>query len=450
MAPSLLLHPIQLFKRFASSIAYLPTLAALAYGTLALLAFIAPVSSDVLPESIRQLGLSKPGAAQPLLLALLGGMISLMVFSFSMVMSVLSQAGANFSHKLVFGLISERHNQWVLGHYLGTILFILMLLIVPHAANGDLVWRSAAVYASCAMVLHCLGLFVYFIHNVSQSIQVDSVISGLHANTLRAMRRRRDNEQDERCQHLPAPTITPSSCHEIVAREAGYLQSANLFEMASLAESMDGVVHLGFRFGDYVLEGQPIMHLECSKAPDNGRRTDLLNCLTQLNGESVEEHFIHGMTQLMEVAIKALSPGINDPGTARLCLHRLTDLLSHHMHWQPANCITDTSGKIRVVWQAESFESLIHRLLTPILQYGREDQSILLGLLKAVKSLSLTANPQQLATLQNVANRIVENLEQQSTHELDRQFVNQRLQQGLHRLSLPASLSKERPVAEHT
>src|SRR5690606_4090626 len=93
MAPSLLLHPIQLFKRFASSIAYLPTLAALAYGTLALLAFIAPVSSDVLPESIRQLGLSKPGAAQPLLLALLGGMISLMVFSFSMVMSVLSQAG---------------------------------------------------------------------------------------------------------------------------------------------------------------------------------------------------------------------------------------------------------------------------------------------------------------------------------------------------------------------
>ncbi|ALM51646.1 hypothetical protein BJB45_03115 [Halomonas huangheensis] len=440
MGLSLLFHPILLFKRFASSIAYLPTLAAIVYAALGVLALIPPVSSDFLPEALKQLGLASPGDAQPLLSALLAGMISLMVFSFSMVMSVLSQAGANFSHKLVFGLISERRHQWVLGHYLGTILFILMLLIVPHATDGDRLWRSAAVYSACLMVLHCLGLFVYFIHNVSQSIQIDAVISGLHAATLKSMQCRRDNEQGKQWQSLPVPDVSNASYHEIPAREAGYLQNADLSSMAKLAADSDAIVHLDFRFGDYVLEGQPILRLECAPVPDQQWRDDLCDCLIQLHGESVEEHFVYGMTQLMEVAIKALSPGINDPGTARLCLHRLTDLLSHYMREQPANCLTDSNGKVRVYWQIEPFESLVHRLLTPILHYGVEDQSILLGLLKAVKSLSLMANPSQLTTLQQVADRIIENLEQHSQHHLDRRFVSQRLKQGHHRLLLPAEL----------
>lgn len=438
----LLFHPIMLFKRFASSIAYLPTLAALFYGTLGLLALVPPISSDVLPETIKGLSLDDPGSAQSLLAALLGGMISLMVFSFSMVMSVLSQAGANFSHKLVFGLVSERRHQLVLGHYLGTILFILMLLIVPYSTDGAPIWRSVAVYTACIMVLHCLALFVYFIHNVSQSIQVDAVISGLHTNTLSSMKRRQDNEKGDEWQYQPSEQALRASCHELHAREAGYVQNADLPAMAKLAERIGGIMHLDFHFGDYVLKGQPIARLECDHAPNEEWRESVLDTLTQLDGESVEEHFAHGMTQLMEVAIKALSPGINDPGTARLCLHRITDLLSHYLRSLPANRLQDSNGEVRVCWQIEPFDSLLHRLLTPILHYGAEDQSILLGLLKAMKSLSVTADSQHLTIIQQFADRVVECLDRHSEHKLDRSFVNQRLGRGYHRLNLPPSLDE--------
>lgn len=440
MSMTQLLHPIELFKRFTTSIAYLPTLAALAYVALGLLALLPPVTDDVLPLALRRLSLSSPNDAQSLLAALLGGMISLMVFSFSMVMSVLSQAGGNFSHKLVFGLISERRHQWVLGHYLGTILFILMLLIVPTVADEAATWRSLAIYAACAMVTHCLALFVFFIHNASQSIQVDAVISNLHETTLVSMSRAKAREQHPRWRFVAASAVPLKRCHEIRATRAGYLQNADLETLARLADRIGGVIHLTFRFGDYVVEGLPIIILECEDAPNEEWCQAVCETMTYLSGESIDEHFIHGMTQLMEVAIKALSPGINDPGTARLCLHRLTDLLGQYQSWQPANTLVDDDGRRLVTWPVERFDSLLHRLFVPLLHYGAEDQSTLLGLLKATKSLSLLADEAQLSSLQAMADRIVEALDGNSRHPMDRAFITERLQHGQHRLSLPASL----------
>ncbi|GKW48780.1 DUF2254 domain-containing protein [Halomonas sp. NCCP-2165] len=440
MSMTQLLHPIELFKRFTTSIAYLPTLAALAYVALGLLAWLPPVTDDVLPLALRRLSLSSPSDAQSLLAALLGGMISLMVFSFSMVMSVLSQAGGNFSHKLVFGLISERRHQWVLGHYLGTILFILMLLIVPDVADEEATWRSLAVYAACAMVTHCLGLFVFFIHNASQSIQVDAVISNLHQTTLVSMTRAKAREQHPRWRFVAASAVPLRRCHEIRATRAGYLQNADLQKLARLAEGIGGVIHLTFRFGDYVVEGLPIIILECEDAPNEEWCQAVCETMTYLSGESIDEHFVHGMTQLMEVAIKALSPGINDPGTARLCLHRLTDLLGQYQSWQPANTLVDDDGRRLVTWPVERFDSLLHRLFVPLLHYGAEDQSALLGLLKATKSLSLLADEAQLSSLQSMADRIVEALDANNRHPMDRAFITERLRHGQHRLSLPASL----------
>lgn len=216
----------------------------------------------------------------------------------------------------------------------------------------------------------------------------------------------------------------------------GYVQNANLERLAALAESIGGTLHLDFRFGDYVVEGTPIMILECDDAPNEEWCSEVLATLTYLDGESIDEHFVHGMTQMMEVAIKALSPGINDPGTARLCLHRMTDLLCRYMSWQPANTLVDAQGRRRVCWPVERFDSLLHRLFVPLLHYGANDQSILLGLLKSLKSLSLFAEPHHLETLQLMTQRVGQALAHDSAHRMDLTFVLERLDQGAHRLDM--------------
>ncbi|MBB3142113.1 DUF2254 domain-containing protein [Halomonas organivorans] len=445
MSPTLLLHPVQLFRRFANSIAYLPTLAAASYGLLGLLILVSTTRDAGFPDGLEAWIPPLPDGARGLLIALLGGMISLMVFSFSMVMSILSQAGGNFSHKLVFGLIGERRHQWVLGHYLGTILLLLLLLMAPDDARG---WMAPAVYLACLLVVHCLGLFVYFIHGASQSVQIDAVIGGLHDATLAAMHRQQARQRGESWRFLDERPRPHTPCHEIAMGQEGYVQGADLAALALLARRQDGRLHLSFRFGDYLAQGAPLAILEADEPPDAAWEEALHECLVRLDGESVSEHYVHGMTQLMEVAIKALSPGINDPGTARLCLHRLTDLLRHHLAWQPANALLDAEERLRVTWPLERFDSLLHRLFVPLLHYGGDDQSVLLGLLKALKALSLETQGDALSALQAMAERVVERLDRLSCHPMDRAFVSDRLTRGRHRLALPGELPPDGEAAQ--
>jgi uncharacterized membrane protein len=445
----LLNTPLQIAKAFRQSIAYLPSLLSLGYFLVGLLAVVPQEGLIAMPGWLEFTRFDDTDTLRTLLSTLIAGMISLVVFSFSMVMSVLSQAGGQFSHKLVFGLVTERHHQWVLGNYLGTILFILMLLMVPENGDTPGTWRSLAAYFGTAMVIHCLALFVYFIHKTSQTVQVNSVVAGLHLATSRSLASLKDRQQSPRFARVPAPLPVAASglraLHEIRSRQTGFIQNAEFAELAELAAGIDGVIHLNFSPGDFTLGDFPLLYIDAPTEPDSDWADEALAHLTYGEGESIEDIHVHGLTQLMEMAVKSLSPGINDPGTARLCINQLTDLLRRRMDFAPSNAVRDEQNQIRVTWPVESFESLLYRVFTPILHYGRDDLTIGLALLKALKTLSLYAEPADRRLLQVHADRIIGALAEVATHRLDRDFISDRLNNGEHRLELPDHLgSKDR------
>lgn len=435
---------MQRFLSFRQSIAFLPSLLALLYLVLGLLAVLPLGEQLPLPGFLESVRFTQVETPRTLLSTLIAAMISLAVFSFSMVMSVLTQAGGNFSHKLVFGLITERHHQRVLGHYLGTILFILMLLMVPVGGEMPSLWRSLSTYLGATMAIHCLALFVYFIHNASQAVQINSVNTSLHQATRKSLAQLETRQQRPGWCHQPSPRPVESHWPRIKARRSGYIQNADIEALGRLAIDADVVVHMNFSFGDYTVEGFPLFTIEADEAPDEGFRTSALGLLIYVEGEVAEDLYINGMTQLMEVAVKALSPGINDPGTARLCLHQLTELLCRRLKFHPCNTLTDQEGRQRVTWQIERFDSLLYRLVNPILHYGKDDVSIGLALLKALKTLSLFAEKTELATIQCHAERVIDTLARHNTHALDRQFIGERLTSGKHCLNLPDTLPHPR------
>ncbi|WP_373182378.1 DUF2254 domain-containing protein, partial [Halomonas campaniensis] len=439
MMIGLLRYPLQVTKAFRQSIAYLPSMLALGYFLLGLLAVLPWEEGFTLPAYLDYLGFEDSDTPRTLLSTLIAGMISLVVFSFSMVMSVLSQAGGNFSHKLVFGLVTERHHQWVLGNYLGTILYILMLLVVPIGDEPDL-GRSLWTYLGAGMVIHCLGLFVYFIHKASQTVQINSVVTGLHQATNASLRHLEDKQESDHYRRLERPASLADGAFVVRSRRTGFIQRVDINGLAELAEALDGCIHLNFSPGDFTLSDFPLFYVQSQDAPDDEWEASLRGQLVYGDGESVEDIHVHGMTQLMEVAVKALSPGINDPGTARLCINQLTDLLRQRLDCLPDSAWVDSRNTLRVTWPVEGFDSLLYRVFAPILHYGRDDISIGLSLLKALKSLSLYATDRDVDLLQAHANRVIAVLARAAGHELDREFVNQRLDRGEHRLTLPATL----------
>jgi uncharacterized membrane protein len=433
----LLNTPLQAAKAFRQSIAYLPSLLSLGYFLIGLLAVVPQDGVIAMPGWLDFVRFDDSDTLRTLLSTLIAGMISLVVFSFSMVMTVLSQAGGQFSHKLVFGLVTERHHQWVLGNYLGTILFILMVLMVPENEETPGTWRSLAAYLGTAMVIHCLALFVYFIHKTSRTVQVDSVVAGLHLATGRSLARLKHRQASPRFARVPVSVPDASSLHEIRSRQTGFIQNADFAKLAEHAADIDGVIHLNFAPGDFTLDDFPLLYVDAPAAPGRDWAKEALAHLLYGEGESIEDIHVHGLTQLMEMAVKSLSPGINDPGTARLCVNQLTDLLRRRLEFAPCNALLDHQDRLRVTWPVESFESLLYRVFTPILHYGREDLTIGLSLLKAVKSLSLYAQEADRRLLQAYADRIIATLADAADHRLDRDFISARLNIGEHRLALP-------------
>ncbi|WP_181870048.1 DUF2254 domain-containing protein [Halomonas sp. DQ26W] len=435
-----LYYPIKIVKAYRQSIAYIPSLLALGYFLLGLAAVVPEEGLIPLPVTFEFLHFTDTETRRTLLATLLTGMVSLMVFSFSMVMSVLSQAGGNFSHKMVFGLVTKRHHQWVLGHYLGTILYVLMLLMMPGSDDSPGLWGSLHAYLGAVMVIHCLALFVYFIHKASQSVQVNSVTASLHQATTHSLSRMKARQQAARFEHLSQVKPATTTHFVIASDKTGTIQRADFEKLVELATHKQAILYFNVSLGDFVLKGYPLLRVEAAAPPDEEWIREVLAQIVHGQAESIEDSHVHGLTQLMEIAIKALSPGVNDPGTALLCINHLTDLLRQRLNFTPCNALVDEQDKLRVTWPTEDFDSLLYRIITPIVCYGHKDLSIGLSLLEALKTLSLFAENAQRESLQQQADRVIEMLNRAAQHHLDRDFINKKLNSGEHRLILPDSL----------
>lgn len=422
---------------FRNSIAYLTSIIITIYVVLGLAAVTLEVNT--LPGVLDFLDFDQPDTARTLLSTLMAGMISLLVFSFSTVMSVLTQAGSNFSNKLVFGIMTEKRHQQVLGHYLGTILYLLILLLVPTIGDTPDTWRSLAVYLGAAMVINSLAMFVFFIHGTSQSVQINAITQGLLVSTQLSLDKLRKKQASDEYRYRP-DGCQPVAAYPVYSRDSGYIQGVNFSALARIARHHEVAIHLGFTFGDFVVKKFPILDIEADAAPGDVLVDRILACLEYVEGESTRDHYVNGLTQLMEVAIKALSPGINDPGTARLCIHQMTELLSQRLTLTPPNMLVDDDGRCLISWHEESFESLMFRVFDPILHYGGSDLSICLSLLKAFKTLSNFAQADDHRVIQAHADRVIQRMADHFTAPLEVDFIEARLSSGLHRLHINARL----------
>ena len=166
------------FNTVESKIAFYPTLFAFSGFLVALLMMyleqhgISRRIMDVLPQLMVEDG----DTALTVLSACLGGLISLMVFSFSMVMLLLSQASNNYSPRLLPGLISDKRHQLILGIYLATILYNIFTLFSIEPSEDKYTLPGFSVLLGIAFTIICLVAFIYFIHNISQSIQISNIL----------------------------------------------------------------------------------------------------------------------------------------------------------------------------------------------------------------------------------------------------------------------------------
>lgn len=415
------------YKEHASvtnSIAFLPTVISALFFLLAIGMFYfesTPLSS-ALERKIPLKLVYNEDNARLILNTLATGTISLTVFSFSMVMIVLSQASSNLSPRVIPGLTTARPHQVVLGFYIGTIIYILLLLLGYKPPQEDLKTPAIAILLGLAFGVICLALFVFFIHSISKAIQVDNIMNNLFLDASKALAL---EEKAVNRTHTPINTDSGERRYTLINNANGYLEQVDLTELQGLAKQHHMQLEILVEVGAFIVEGTPLLQLSRDPMKQEALEEKLQKCFALNQEEVVMKDFEQGVKQLSEIAVKALSPGINDPGTAMKAIDFLTLLFIRRMKHDKRNCLLDEEKQVRVIDYTLTLDELLHRYLSPIRTYGKADFQVDLRLLKCLQSLLLQhPKAEKVAVIRKHIYAVVSDADESVHNVVDRERLN--------------------------
>ena len=410
---------IVLYHSVISSIALYPSLIATGLFLLSLGLLWVEGNTDLardlqprLPYLITQDG----STVRVLLSTLIGGVISLTVFSFSMVMIVLNQASSNFSPRLLPGLISDKRNQVVLGVYIGTIIFNLLILINLPAEGPEQLEMGLTILAGIILGVLCLVLFIFFIHNVSTSIQVQNIINNIYLMTRERLHYQISKERRE------SPPIQGDLApwHPIYSDRAGYFEDVDLTRLRHLASEYQTDLKVVPYKGKYLLPNELTVY--SSQPLDEAQTSNVLGALLFTGLRKPSSNYMYGIQEIVEVGVKAMSPGINDPGTAVMTIDYLTELLSLRMQLDALEVHATEDQAHQIELTTISFAELLHQTLSAYRLYCRHDVILMEKLLRMLAYLrrSRTIDPQHHKILEEQMAVFAEDLQEHISNEKDR------------------------------
>lgn len=422
-----------LWEKLTSSLWFVPALMTLA-------AICAALGSIRLDRSELAIGWAYgggPEGAREVLSAIAASMITVAGVSFSVMIVALTLASQQFGPRLLRNFMRDTGNQVVLGTFIATFTYCLLVLRTIHSGNEEFV-PHVSVTVAIVLGLASLGVLIYFIHHAAVSIQAPELIATVSADLQAGIERLFPEQIGESLETDPAEGAHLFATSRVItATRSGYLQSIADDSLMDLAGEHDLIVALRCRPGDFIVPGDELARVHPAERADEGTLAAIRSAFACGTQRTHLQDVDFTFQQLVEVAVRALSPGINDPFTAMSCIDRLTEafcaLASRSF---PTSLRRDEDGRIRIAALAPDFGAMLNSAFGPIRHYGRSSVLVTVRLLEAIERIGRRARraPDRLALLEQA--RIIERGSREGLpEEADRQVVAERFRRvllGLH------------------
>ncbi len=321
------------------------------------------------------------GSARDLVGALLSGIITMTSLAVSITMVVLTLAAGQLGPRLIRKFMSDRTTQVVLGLFIATILY---LLIVLRTISGQSGVPHLAVTAGSALAGLSMFVLLFFIHKLARSTNSDSVVEAV-ADDLRGGIAARMPEGPPTA---PPAVTPPDNAAWASPGESGYIQAIDFGLLARTASDADAVLHLTVRPGHFVLADAACVAVAPSGACSDALRDRVRAAIVIGPQRTPAQDLEYDMRQLVEIALRALSPGINDPYTAIAVIDHLSAALARIFAraLEPAE-FKDDSGVVRVIRSVSNYAGLADAAFDQIREAGSDKPSILIRLSEALERL---------------------------------------------------------------
>ena len=329
--------------------------------------------------------------ARTVLSSISGAMISVTGLVFSITIVVLQLASSQFSPRLMRTFLESRVTQHTLGVFAASFLYALTVLrsIIDTPESSV---PQVAVTLAYALVLGAVGMFLAFIHHITQSISVTNIIRRA-ADETRSLVRRGQAESERYPDAAPElPRLARQ--HTAVAEKSGYLDTIDQNVLCALAGAHDARIELLHPLGTYLVEGSPVALVHGGPATEVDWDAEIHEGLGVRHNRSMQQDASFGIRRLVDIAEKALSPGINDPTTAVQVMDELHDILRRMVVARdPYPVRHDDDGVVRLVTQDWTFAQYLDLALDEITHYGADSLQVPRRLDTMLLDLEAAATP---------------------------------------------------------
>jgi len=363
-------------------------------------------------------------AARTILTSLAAAVITVVGIVFSITIVTLTLASTQFGPRMLRNFIRDRGTQFTLGTFVAT--FVYTTLVLISIGPGERV-PDLSVTVSVGLVTVSMGVLIYFIHHIATSIQLPNVIASIAGDLSRAIDT--ESRRDEVTTQAGASVGELVSLMErgggaVAAPTSGYLQYVRNDLLVGIAASHGAAIRLLHRPGHFIVRDHPIATVWPPDAAAPVGRALNRSHITGPNRTLIQD-LAFAVDQLVEIAIRALSPAVNDTFTAMTCIDWLGESLCRvTASWRPVRVHRDGQGFVRLITAQVGYERLVERAFEKIRQAAGGMPAVMIRQLDALaKILEETETEEQRELLLAQAAKTMRLCERTVAEETDRADV---------------------------
>lgn len=374
----------------------------------------------------RMFGAGSEGA-RGMLSTIAGSIMTVVGVTFSMTLVTLALASSQYTSRILRNFMGDRVMQVVLGIFTGIFTYCLIVLrTIRSGSEGGFV-PSLAVSFAVVLAIGGIVALIFFIHHIADSIQASSIIASVGTETVAAVDRLfpgnlgkgpGDDAEDQ-----TALTLPERNWQVVPVKGNGYIQSVDNATLLRLAREHKTIVRMERGIGEFVVNGTPLASLALEEPPAKEIVADLQAAYSIDRHRTVEQDCAFGIRQLVDMALRALSPGINDTTTAVMCVDYLTAILARLASRNIPSSHRYEEGELRVITIGPTFPGLVAESFDQIRASAVGNVGVMLRMLGALQTIgSLTTSPSRRRALREEVQWIAELAERtvESPHDLAR------------------------------
>ncbi|QJW91533.1 DUF2254 domain-containing protein [Spirosoma taeanense] len=336
--------------------------------------------------------------SRSMLTAIASSMLTVAALAFSLTLSTITQVSSQYSPRVLRNFMGDRNNQVVIGYFVGVFAYCLLVLGTIRGTDEQKFVPSTAVLAGLLLALGGVAALIFFIHHIAESLQTGTIAEHISRETIKAIDDLFPEELGESADEpveqeaIWQKKTGQAGWQPVLSTQSGYVQSIDSDGLLQWAVEHQALLRVEQQVGAFVGEKAILFSVRPDKERAEFSEKDKFNALKKRivigRHRSIDQDVAFGIQQLVDIALKALSPGINDTTTAIMAVDYLSAILERLAKRTFPDPLRTDDGQQRILVRAADFEAYSRLAFDLIRINAKGNHAVILRLLRALALVS--------------------------------------------------------------